>query len=81
MFQIGQKENCLKAFEDCFEQSLSNNMTIDLNMSLIDVGLFYQDEEIIKKYYDITANLISKGCDWEHKNRFKVLSLHFPFYL
>ncbi|KAK8794609.1 hypothetical protein WA158_001590 [Blastocystis sp. Blastoise] len=61
LFELGQKNECLAAYEESLEHKMSLNMKIDIYMRIMDLSLFHDDMElfknIIKRDLSIAADL------------------------
>ncbi|KIJ54737.1 hypothetical protein M422DRAFT_63995 [Sphaerobolus stellatus SS14] len=72
LVRIGDKENALPAMALALEKTPGLGSKIDLVLTLIRVGFFFSDQELIKENLTKAEELIEKGGDWDRRNRLKV---------
>ncbi|KAF8489860.1 PCI-domain-containing protein [Gautieria morchelliformis] len=70
--RIGDKENGLSALALALDKTPGLGSKIDLVLTLVRVGFFFSNEQIIKDNLTKADELIEKGGDWDRRNRLKV---------
>ncbi|KAI8892740.1 26S proteasome subunit RPN7-domain-containing protein [Globomyces pollinis-pini] len=70
--KIGDKENAITAYNLAIKKTGPLGHRIDLYFSLIRVGFFFLDNDLIQNNIDLVHELIEKGGDWDRRNRLKV---------
>lgn len=70
--KIGDKETAEEKYKPAFEKTVGAGGKMDVCLTNIRIGLFYEDLEMVKKYIDAGKKELEKGCDWERKNKLKV---------
>ncbi|KAF9818963.1 hypothetical protein IEO21_02377 [Rhodonia placenta] len=70
--QIGDKERALEAQKLALEKTAGLGSRIDIVLTLVRVGFFFGDFDIIKAHLDQAEQLIEEGGDWDRRNRLKV---------
>lgn len=68
---ICDRENALKSLRKAFELAASAGSKIDILLTIIRIGFFFNDKRMVMKELETGQALIDKGGDWERKNRFK----------
>eukprot|EP01104_Vermistella_antarctica_P008904 TRINITY_DN226_c3_g2_i1.p1 TRINITY_DN226_c3_g2~~TRINITY_DN226_c3_g2_i1.p1 ORF type:complete len:391 (+),score=107.01 TRINITY_DN226_c3_g2_i1:261-1433(+) len=70
--QIGEREESEKAYRICVEKSPSRGLQLDIILTQIRLGFFWDDFDLIKRNVDKAKVILETGGDWERKNRLKV---------
>ncbi|BGP31656.1 proteasome regulatory particle subunit [Rhodotorula toruloides] len=70
--RIGEKDEAVKAHEEAFEKSAGKGTKIDLVLSIIRIGFFHSDHELVMSNIDRAQKLVDEGGDWDRRNRLKV---------
>ena len=69
---IGEKEVAYTAIEETFKKTVAMGLRLDLVLSKLRVGLFFDDLTLVKKEVERAKALLEQGGDWERRNRLKV---------
>ncbi|GAA5843858.1 hypothetical protein JCM11251_003536 [Rhodosporidiobolus azoricus] len=72
--KIGEKDEAVKAYNEAFEASAGKGTKIDLVLSIIRVGFFHGDFEVVTAGIERAQKLVDEGGDWDRRNRLKVYS-------
>ncbi|CAH7675234.1 26S proteasome regulatory subunit N7 [Phakopsora pachyrhizi] len=67
-----KKEKGIKGFEEALEKQAGLGSKIDLRLSLIRLGFFHSDHQLIIDQIAKTKELVDSGGDWDRRNRLKV---------
>eukprot|EP00928_Gymnodinium_smaydae_P050080 TRINITY_DN33696_c0_g1_i1.p1 TRINITY_DN33696_c0_g1~~TRINITY_DN33696_c0_g1_i1.p1 ORF type:complete len:389 (-),score=88.12 TRINITY_DN33696_c0_g1_i1:374-1540(-) len=70
--RIGEKEVALEALQVAFEKTLGIGGKLDIILSAIRIAFFFEDKELAKKEIGRAKAELSKGGDWERRNKLKV---------
>lgn len=70
--RIGDKEAALTAFRVAGEKTVSLSQRLDIAFTLIRLGFFFDDNELISKSIEKARFQLEEGGDWDRKNRLKV---------
>merc|ERR1712196_624690 len=70
--RIGERGAALVAFETTFAKTVALGPRLDVLLSMLCVGLFYESLPLIKTTLDRAKALLEEGGDWERRNRLKV---------
>jgi len=70
--RIGDKDKALEAYKVAFEKTVGVGGKLDNILTCIRIGFFFDDKELIKKEIDRAKEALSKGGDWERRNKLKV---------
>jgi len=70
--RIGDKEKAIEAYDGCFDKSVGVGGKLDNILTLIRIAFFFDDKALAKKQIDRAKVELSKGGDWERRNKLKV---------
>eukprot|EP00928_Gymnodinium_smaydae_P079379 TRINITY_DN63322_c0_g1_i1.p1 TRINITY_DN63322_c0_g1~~TRINITY_DN63322_c0_g1_i1.p1 ORF type:complete len:390 (+),score=155.20 TRINITY_DN63322_c0_g1_i1:99-1268(+) len=70
--RIGDKEAALEALQVAFEKTVGVGGKLDIILTNIRIAFFFDDTELAKKEIDRAKAELSKGGDWERRNKLKV---------
>lgn len=70
--RIGDKEAATEAFAVAYEKTVGIGGKLDNILTVIRIGFFFDDKAIVKKEIDRAKTELSKGGDWERRNKLKV---------
>lgn len=70
--RIGDKEQAVECLNTTYEKTLGLGGRLDIILTLIRIGFFFEDQEMVKKEIDRAKVVLSKGGDWERRNKLKV---------
>lgn len=75
--EIGNREKAISTLRKAHELVSGPGNKIDILLTIVRIGLFFDDKAFVKKELDSVKLLIDKGGDWERRNRFKTyMGLH-----
>ncbi|KAM0787498.1 hypothetical protein ACM66B_003570 [Microbotryomycetes sp. NB124-2] len=69
--RIGDKDAALQAHEAAIEQTPGLGTKIDLRLTMIRIGFFHGDHDVISSNIEKTQKLVDEGGDWDRRNRLK----------
>lgn len=69
--RVGDKDKALEEFEKLLEKTGILGTKIDIVLSIIRIGLFFDDKLLVKKNVDRAQQLVESGGDWDRRNRLK----------
>ncbi|CCL98764.1 uncharacterized protein FIBRA_00769 [Fibroporia radiculosa] len=76
--KIGDKDKAIEAQKLALEKTAGMGSRIDIVLTLVRIGFFFGDFDMIKKHLGEAEELVEKGGDWDRRNRLKVYrGLHF----
>lgn len=70
--RIGDKDTALEAYKVALEKSVGVGGKLDVILTCIRIGFFFDDKELVKKEIDHAKEELKKGGDWERRNKLKV---------
>lgn len=70
--RVGDKDAAIQAYQDAFEKTVGVGAKLDNILTCIRIAFFFDDKELVKKEIDRAKAELSKGGDWERKNKLKV---------
>jgi 26S proteasome regulatory subunit N7 len=76
--RIGDKERAVEAQQLALEKTPGLGSRIDIVLTLVRIGFFFGDQQLISTNLTKAEKLIEEGGDWDRRNRLKVYrGLHF----
>jgi len=72
LMEIGEKEVAYAAIEVTFTKTVAMGPRLDLLLSKLRIGLFFDDLKTVKAEVERAKGLLEQGGDWERRNRLKV---------
>ncbi|KAI1791725.1 PCI-domain-containing protein [Ganoderma leucocontextum] len=70
--RIGDKDKAVEAQKLALEKTPGLGSRIDIGLTLIRIGFFFSDHEMITQNLQQAEELVEKGGDWDRRNRLKV---------
>jgi len=70
--KIGDKENAVKQYRLTLEKTVGAGQKLDIMFTLLRIGLFWMDHDLIKRSMERAHSMVAEGSDWDRKNRLKV---------
>ncbi|KAI0823540.1 PCI-domain-containing protein [Trametes gibbosa] len=70
--RIGDKDKAVEAQKLALEKTPGLGSRIDIVLTLIRIGFFFGDHDMITQHLSQAEELIEKGGDWDRRNRLKV---------
>lgn len=65
---VGEKQEAIEAFEDARKITVGLGEKIDLEFSIIHLGIMWNDAKLIKEHIEKVQGMVDKGGDWERRN-------------
>ncbi|TFK63027.1 proteasome 26S subunit [Pluteus cervinus] len=72
--RIGERDRAIEAQKLALEKTPGLGSRIDIVLTIVRIGLFFGDQEIITAHLKKAEDLIEEGGDWDRRNRLKVYS-------
>lgn len=69
--RIGDKDNAVSQYKVTYEKTIGAGQKIDIILTLIRIGLFWTDHDLIVKNIE-QARSMAETSDWDRKNKLKV---------
>lgn len=69
--QIGEREKAITTLRKALDLAYGSGAKIDILLTIIRVGLFFDDKAFVGRELNAVQLLIEKGGDWERRNRYK----------
>jgi len=69
---VGDKDRAIAAFQKTTEKTVALGQKLDIIFSLIRIGFFWNDSDLLDKNIEKGKNLVEEGGDWDRRNRLKV---------
>jgi len=70
--RIGDKEKAIQAFRETTEKTVGLGQKLDIVFTLIRLGFFWNDDDLITRNIEKAKSMIEQGGDWDRRNRLKV---------
>ncbi|KAF9039657.1 proteasome 26S subunit [Hymenopellis radicata] len=70
--KIGDKDKAVEAQKLALEKTPGLGSRIDITLTLVRIGLFWLDRDLVVWGLDKAETLIEEGGDWDRRNRLKV---------
>jgi 26S proteasome regulatory subunit N7 len=70
--RVGTKEEAESAFRVTSEKTVSLGQRLDIALTLIRLGFYYSDQDLIKRNIAKAKSMIEEGGDWDRRNRLKI---------
>uniref|UniRef100_A0A6B2L6T1 PCI domain-containing protein n=1 Tax=Arcella intermedia TaxID=1963864 RepID=A0A6B2L6T1_9EUKA len=75
--RTGEKDAAESAFRITFEKTVGSGQRLDIVFTLIRMGFFYDDKDLIKRNISKAKEMIQQGGDWDRRNRLKVYEAYY----
>jgi len=70
--RIGDKNNAVSQYKLTLEKTIGSGQKLDIIFTLIRLGLFWRDHDLIVKNLEKAKIMVDAGSDWDRRNRLKV---------
>ncbi|CAE6508725.1 unnamed protein product [Rhizoctonia solani] len=70
--RIGEKDRAVAAQKLALEKTPGLGARIDIALTLVRIGMFFGDRELINENISKAESLVDQGGDWDRRNRLKV---------
>lgn len=64
-------------YRQTLEQTVGLGSKLDIALTNIRIGIFYDDMELVKRSIDRAKSMIEEGGDWDRRNRLKVYEAYY----
>ncbi|EFA83237.1 26S proteasome non-ATPase regulatory subunit 6 [Heterostelium album PN500] len=69
--RIGDKDKAYSSYRQTYEKTVPLGQKLDLIFTVIRMGIFWMDHDIITRNLEKAKSLVEEGGDWDRKNRLK----------
>lgn len=69
---IGDKEKALEEYEKTLKKTVALGQKLDIIFTLVRLGFFYHDSELVRSSIKRAHHLMEEGSDWDRRNRLKI---------
>lgn len=69
--RIGNKEKALEHYEETLKKTVALGQKLDILFTLVRLGFFYDDSELVRGSIKRAHQLMEEGSDWDRRNRLK----------
>lgn len=69
---IGDKEKAEKEYEETLKKTVALGQKLDIIFTLVRLGFFYNDSELVRNSIKRAHQLMEEGSDWDRRNRLKI---------
>jgi len=70
--KIGDKEKAITQYRLTSEKTVGSGQKLDVVFTLIRIGLFWMDHDLIVRNIEKAKTMVEQGTDWDRRNRLKV---------
>jgi len=70
--RIGDKDKAVAQYLVTLEKTVGSGQKLDIVFTLIRIGLFWKDHDLIVKNLEKAKAMVDAGSDWDRRNRLKV---------
>jgi len=70
--RIGDKENAVSQYRVTSEKTVGSGQKLDIVFTLLRIGLFWMDHDLITRNIEKAKSMVEQGTDWDRRNRLKV---------
>ncbi|KAG8790320.1 hypothetical protein FRC12_012189 [Ceratobasidium sp. 428] len=70
--RIGEKDRAVEAQKLALEKTPGLGARIDIALTLVRIGMFFGDRDLVNQNITKAENLVDQGGDWDRRNRLKV---------
>jgi len=75
--RIGEKDAAESAFRITADKTVGSGQRLDIIFTLIRMGFFYNDKDLVKRNIQKAKSMIEQGGDWDRRNRLKVYEAYY----
>ncbi|EGG15289.1 26S proteasome non-ATPase regulatory subunit 6 [Cavenderia fasciculata] len=69
--RIGDKDKAYSLYRQTFEKTVPLGQKLDLVFTVIRMGIFWMDHDLVSRNIEKAKTLVEEGGDWDRKNRLK----------
>jgi 26S proteasome regulatory subunit N7 len=77
LLKIGDKEEAEKAYRATSEKTVGLGQRLDIVFTLLRMGFFYNDKDLVARNIEKAESMIEEGGDWDRRNRLKVYKAYY----
>jgi len=70
--RIGDKEHAVSQYRTTLEKTVGSGQKLDVILTILRIGLFNLDHDLIKRTLDQANSMVNDTTDWDRKNKLKV---------
>jgi len=75
--RIGEKDAAESAFRITADKTVGSGQRLDIIFTLIRMGFFYNDKDLVKRNIQKAKSMIEQGGDWDRRNRLKAYEAYY----
>jgi len=75
--RIGDKDAAESSFRITADKTVGSGQRLDIIFTLIRMGFFYNDKDLVKRNIQKAKSMIEQGGDWDRRNRLKVYEAYY----
>jgi len=75
--RIGDKDKAVAQYLVTLEKTVGSGQKLDIVFTLIRIGLFWKDHDLIVKNLEKAKAMVDAGSDWDRRNRLKVYEAYY----
>jgi 26S proteasome regulatory subunit N7 len=69
--KIGNQEKAMEEYEKTLKKTVALGQKLDILFTLVRLGFFYYDSELVRSSIKRAHQLMEEGSDWDRRNRLK----------
>jgi len=77
LLRTGDKAGAETAYRVTADKTVGSGQRLDIIFTLIRIGFFYNDKDLIKRNIQKAKSMIEQGGDWDRRNRLKVYEAYY----
>jgi len=77
LLRTGDKAGAETSYRITADKTVGSGQRLDIIFTLIRIGFFYNDKDLIKRNIQKAKSMIEQGGDWDRRNRLKVYEAYY----
>jgi len=77
LISTGDKAGAETSYRITADKTVGSGQRLDIIFTLIRIGFFYNDKDLIKRNIQKAKSMIEQGGDWDRRNRLKVYEAYY----
>jgi 26S proteasome regulatory subunit N7 len=77
LLRTGDKAGSETSYRITADKTVGSGQRLDIIFTLIRIGFFYNDKDLIKRNIQKAKSMIEQGGDWDRRNRLKVYEAYY----
>jgi len=77
LLRTGDKVGAESSYRITADKTVGSGQRLDIIFTLIRIGFFYNDKDLIKRNIQKAKSMIEQGGDWDRRNRLKVYEAYY----